>query len=224
MVLGTVLFVLPEISVEVDAATTTATEKANASGSADRWGKQDTYWETAEPIAQTPLTIEALVRLPAMDDTYHWTNYYKQGVLAYGYDPTTGKVLMEAGTNGTGRPYLKVVDTSGASQTYTFGGNAYPWQKSGYTHMCFVIDTSAKTVYYYENGVLDGTQTKTALKTFPSNIKWRLGGGADDTYNEYPLRGAFHYVAMYDEMLTADEVAANCAADAWAEKDSLIAA
>lgn len=223
MLVGIAPVALSSSVLVADANTTTAPAKANSAGSADRWGKQDTYWETTDVIEETPMTIEALVRLPSIKDTTHWTNYYKQGVLAYGYDPNTGKVLMEVGTGSTGRPYLKVVDTKGTTQTYSFGGNAYPWQGSGYTHMTFVIDTAAKTVYYYENGVLDGTLTK-SLGTFPSNIKWRLGAGGNDEYNEYPLRGALHYVAMYNEMLTVDEILANCAADAWADKDSLIAA
>ena len=62
MVVGLIPSLLPAFTIEAEAAAATGTAKTNASGSADRWIKQDTYWDTKEPIDKVPLTFEAVIR------------------------------------------------------------------------------------------------------------------------------------------------------------------
>ena len=218
LVLAMILGVLPMITFSTTAAT-----KENLSGSADRWFKSDLYYDVEDTIAEAPLTIEAMVHLP----TGAASNYWKQGTLLYGYDADTGNVAIQVGTNTTGRPYIKIVDTAGKSYAYTFGNDTtngysgWPWA-DGYTHIAFTVDTTAKKVYYYQKGTIQGVKTY-SQGTLPTNLKWRIGGDLTEV-NEYYFRGAVQYIAMYDEVLTLEEIVANKTNGAWDSSKSLIAA
>ncbi|MBQ9784502.1 MAG: hypothetical protein IJW29_03275 [Clostridia bacterium] len=212
-----VLGLLPAVALSATAASNV---KTNPGGSADRWFKSDLYYDVEDAIKEAPLTIEALVHLPNAPST----NYWKHGILMSAYD-SNGTLVMQFGTRDGGRPYLGIRDTSGYWKLYNFNkvtgvGDPWPWADS-YTHVAVTIDT-AGYVSYYEKGVLKA-KISYANGTLPSNLEWRIGGDRTDA-NEYFFRGGVDYIAMYNEVLTAEEIAANKTAKAWDASKSLIAA
>ena len=214
LVVAMLVGMLPIITIGVAAA------KENPGGSADRWFKSDLYYDVSDTIEKTPLTIEALVHLPNSASS----NYWKQGILLSAYD-SDGNLVIQFGTRDGGRPQLLIKDTSGYEKLYNFSkvsgvGDPWPWANS-YTHIAVTIDTEGN-VSYYENGILDA-RIKYVNGTLPTNLEWRIGGDRSET-NKFFFRGAVDYVALYDEVLTAEELAANKTAKAWDDRDTLLAA
>jgi hypothetical protein len=136
------LGILPVIPFAASASISTSGAKVNLGGSADRWGKPDMYWETAEAIAETPLSLEVVIKHPsqARNGGYIFANYPG--------DSSTPSITF--GINNTGRPQVYIVDTAKKGHEFIFYGSAFPYASpSQLTHMAFVIDPVAKTVSYY---------------------------------------------------------------------------
>lgn len=215
-----VLMVVGLLPAAVFSATAASSTKTNPGGSADRWFKSDLYYDTEDTVKEAPLTIEALVHLPSAPSS----NYWKQGILLSAYD-SEGRLSVQLGTRSGGRPQLIIRDVEGYTKYYNFSkdasvGDPWPWANS-YTHIAVTIDTEGY-VCYYEKGTLKARITY-ANGTLPTDLEWRIGGDRTEA-NEYFFRGGVDYVAMYDEVLTAEEIAANKTAKAWDASKSLIAA
>ena len=232
MLLGAVVLSAPELAIETNAAAATGTAKANASGSADRWIKQDTYWDTEEAIDEVPLTFEAVIR--------HKNVNPKKGVWLSNYvDSKTPCIAFYVTVYG--RPEVRIIDGKGTSRTYNFGNQSsktyvdegttvtlkqcLPFADSTYLHVAFTIDPKNNVIKYYQNGVLYGVVESTVTDDLTACIArpLRIGGDYRADNTEY-WTGAMHYVAIYNRTFTTTEVKARCDAGTWLADDSLIAA
>ena len=229
------LGVFPCIPFEATAAAA-GTGKENAGGSADRWIKQDTYWDTKSPITDAPLTFEAVIR--------HSNTKPKNGVLLGNYvDEATPSVSFYV--TSYGRPEVKIITEDGTKKTYNFAdqtsktyvdddgstvmlNQCLPFSSNYYLHVAFTIDPARGVVKYYQNGVLYGVVESTVpvaseIARAASMRTMRIGGDYRTDNTEF-WTGAIHYVAIYKEVLTTAQINAIYNAGAWANGDALIAA
>lgn len=233
MVVGLIPSLLPAFTIEAEAAAATGTAKTNASGSADRWIKQDTYWDTKEPVDEVPLTFEAVIR--------HKNVNPKKGVWLSNYvDNKTPSISFYV--TAYGRPEVCIIDGNGTKKTYNFGNQStktyedegktvtlkqcLPFADSTYLHVAFTIDPVNDIIKYYQNGVLYGVVTSAVTDDLSACIArpMRIGGDYRTDNTEY-WTGAMHYVAIYNRTFTTSEIRARYNAGTWAqEDDSLIAA
>ncbi|MBE6588975.1 MAG: hypothetical protein E7643_02235 [Ruminococcaceae bacterium] len=235
MTLGTLVLALPELVIPAEAAAATGTAKANASGSADRWIKQDTYWDTKEAIDEAPLTFEAVIR--------HKNVNPKKGVWLGNYvNETTPSISFYVTVYG--RPEIRIINSSGKSYKYNFGNQStktyvdegttvtlkqcLPFADSVYLHVAFTIDPVNGVVKYYQNGVLYGVveasvPAVTEIAKVAAMRTMRIGGDYRTDNTEF-WTGAMHYVAIYNTTFTTSQVKARYEAGTWLDGDSLIAA
>ena len=233
MVIGLIPSLLPAFTIEAEAAAAAGTKKENATGSADRWIKQDTYWDTKEPIDEVPLTFEAVIR--------HKNVNPKKGVWLSNYvDNKTPSISFYVTVYG--RPEVCIIDGNGTKKTYNFGNQSsktyvdegttvtlkqcLPFADSTYLHVAFTIDPVNDIIKYYQNGVLYGVVTSTVTDDLSACITrpMRIGGDYRTDNTEY-WTGAMHYVAIYNRTFKTSEILARYNAGTWAsDDDSLIAA
>ncbi|MBQ9784495.1 MAG: hypothetical protein IJW29_03240 [Clostridia bacterium] len=185
--------------------------KTNLSGSADRWFKPDAWFETEEPIEQTPLSFVAVIKYP---------NRIRTGGMLLSSYVNDSTPSISFFINTTGRPGVRIIDTEKNKFEYIFYGDAHPFEASTYaTHMAFTIDPVAKTVSYYENGIFVETQ-QGAWGTLPTSMDYRIGGNFCEGNTEY-FKGAINHIAIWNTTLTAEQVDADYVAvrDAWKSID-----
>lgn len=222
MLLGVLPIVTVTTSAQVSASPiTNPHRKTNLSGSADRWIKNDTYWDTEGTIQSTPLTFEAVIKHP------NQARYGGQLLGSYVDDSTPH---ISFGIGDTGRPVVRIIDEELKAHQFMFYGNGYPYYSSTYSaHMTFTIDPEAKTVTYYENGEFVETK-QGSWGTLPTDLKYRVGGDFREG-NTNNFKAAINHIAIWDEPRTAEQVVADyneCATAwnsiVWDDDDTMIAA
>ena len=232
MLCGCVCLALPSFELTAEAAAATGSAKVNASGSADRWIKQDTYWDTKAPIDEVPLTFEAVIR--------HKNVNPKKGVWLGNY--VAGKTpSISFYVTVYGRPEVRIIDATGKNKTYNFGDQSkktytedgttvtlkqcLPFADSTYLHVAFTIDPQNDIIKYYQNGVLYGVVESDITDDLSACIQrpMRIGGDYRTGNTEF-WTGAMHYVAIYNKPFTTAEIKARYEAGTWLDCDSLIAA
>ena len=211
-----VLGILPTIAITTTASLTVSGianqhAKTNLSGSSDRWFKPDAYFETKEAIEGTPLSFVAVIKHP---------NQARYGGTMLGSYVNASTPSISFGIGGTGRPLVTIVDRELKTHKFEFFGDGYPYESSASaTHMAFTIDPTAKTVTYYENGILVETK-KGSWGTLPSDLDYRIGGDFRTENTEY-FKAAINHIVIWDTTLTSAEVEADYIAvrDSWKNID-----
>ena len=183
--------------------------------------KEDTYYTLSDAI-DTPLTYE--FELMAMNDI--GGTGVRGGVIFgnYGKDGTRC-VSIELFTYGKVRLYVN--NKSGKVADITFSSTNI--RKNSIRHVAITIDVANKSASLYLDGVFAETRTHENLTNLPSaqdfQYNFRIGGD-HRSGNGSHFEGAIDSVALFSDIRTAEEIAADAKrAKTWSgDTDALVAA
>lgn len=158
---------------------------------------------TKEVLASFPKTIEATLCFPS-DHPLD-----KRGGVVFGNYYGSGSACVNFEIHQNGSPRIYYIDNEGKSHDQIF--ERVNVCTGDWVHVAVVTDTEAGTAACYVNGEL-----KQTLKApVPSEITFRqravIGGDMRPDNGQY-FKGKLRNVAIYNDMRTADEIAADATA------------
>ena len=184
--------------------------------------KEDTYYDMTKPI-DTPLTYE--FELMAMGDI--GGTGVRGGVILgnYGKDKTR-YVNVELHTYGHIRFYVN--NRSGKVADIVFA-NTDVRKNNSVRHIAITIDVSTQTASLYVDGKFAESKTHENLTNLPTAADFEYNfriGGDHRSGNTAHFEGAIDSVALYSDIRTAEEIAADASrSKTWSKNtDGLIAA
>ena len=146
-------------------------------------------------------TIEAWVNFP--------TDASTKGIIFGNYKGNPTCMGMEVMTTGVPRFYAHNVDASGkATEKNDLRFSDVNLFTGVWTHVVFTIDTENACVKLYVNGELAQTVTMTYTTLLDPANSYIIGGDRRSK-NAAFCPGQIHSVAIYSDVRTADEVAAD---------------
>lgn len=167
------------------------------------------YVQLSKTFAAAPATVEAYVNIPA--NVPDW----KRSVILSdmgGADEANG---FEVAVDVLGHPRLIL---AGGEIDVTF--DAVDLRTGKWEHIAYTYDAATGEAKFYLNGALADTKTATAVALSASDRKGVIGN--DMTYTKSSaFQGAMKKLAVYSDVRTADEVAADMASVS-ASADGLI--
>lgn len=177
----------------------------------------DTLYKTAEPLSALPMTYEATVMLPTDISP---TNDRWGAILSNYQDGTTKCISIEIYNDR--KPRIYWIGDNGAV-SLVFGYDAATVPKGEWVHIAITFDPDKKEAKCYINGKLIQTGSNVS---YPKSIDIKNGvclGGDLRTGNAQNFKGRIKNVAVYNDVRTAAEIAADYTAESPAT-DGLIAA
>ena len=184
--------------------------------------KEDTYYDMTKPI-DTPLTYE--FELMAMGDI--GGTGVRGGVILgnYGKDKTR-YVNVELHTYGHIRFYVNNRSGKVADIVFT---NTDVRKNNSVRHIAITIDVSTQTASLYVDGKFAESKTHENLTNLPTAADFEYNfriGGDHRSGNTAHFEGAIDSVALYSDIRTAEEIAADASrSKTWSKNtDGLIAA
>ena len=173
---------------------------------------KDKYYETANTLKETPLTLEAMVKFPTAgggSDAGGKKGFGINNVIFGNYYGKTTSNVLNFGISGS-NPAVHVIDHLGNAYKFVFDEvfvNTEYWE-----HIAITFDAAAGFAYCYQNGVL---AQKIAYGGELSGIDWSdnefahvLGGDWQSERREY-FKRKLGYVALYTDIRSADEIYAD---------------
>ena len=219
MLLGAV-FSAPGVTVYASDTDSETTVITGASG-VMHYFKEDTYYDMTKPI-DTPLTYE--FELMAMGDIGGVG--VRGGVILgnYGKDKTRC-VNVELYTGGHIRFYVN--NRSGKVADIVFTNTEV--RKNSVRHIAITIDVSTNTASLYVDGKFAESKTHENLTNLPTAADFQYNfriGGDHRNGNTSHFEGAIDSVALYSDIRTAEEIAADASrSKTWSKStDGLVAA
>lgn len=150
-----------------------------------------------------PVTFEAWIKVPA-----DMANNTRGGVIFGNYcQGNTQNIDYELVENGRLKYGVNRSANSESSVDFQFTFN-YDFRTGEWTHLAVVRDTVSKTLSLYVNGELMQT-TADGDYNADSYSTYRVGFNRANWTTKRPFRGEIHSVAVYGDVRTADEVAAD---------------
>ncbi len=171
-----------------------------ATAAGDSIFKENFAHITKESLSVFPSTFEATMKFPS-DMPYN-----DRGGVVFGNFVKGGQACINFEIHQHGNPRLYIADEAGKVYDYKFKDvNVYTGE---WVHVALVRDAVAGTVSCYVNGELQETQTLKAPADITMNSRFALGGDLRTGNNQY-FKGSLRNVTLYNDLRTADEIAAD---------------
>ncbi len=166
------------------------------------------YYRTENLLTTLPATYEATVQFPADYDPE------KKGGAILGNYQVKSVPGFQFRIDDGGTPGLIIVDDQKAYHYYEFDQiNVYTGE---WVHIAIAKDSAGGTLSCYINGQLKQTITAESPETV--QMLHTLGLGSDhQRLNEFYFKGSIRNAALYSDIRTADEIAADYAGTSAAE-------
>lgn len=199
MLFGSVCFALPELAFTATAAgTDEVTVTTNTAGMV-HFFKEDTYYTMPEKI-DTPLTYEFEVLMQASIP-----NDVRGGAILGNYGKDKTRCVNIELYNGSIRFYA---NTSSGVADIKFSTDV---RTDKMQHIALTVDPATGTVSLYQNGVFLESKTDAKLVNLPNKsyfpYSFVIGGDAREG-NTNHFEGAINSVALYSDVRTPEEIAA----------------
>ena len=176
----------------------------------------DEQFMLSDNIAKVPLTFESVFSLPKNGLTHKNSLLQNDDWFSYGVTYSLSK-----GKNGEGMPQIGFREDQFTYYTYTF--NKVNVAVGDKVHLTITYDPAAKSASCYVNGELK--QTITGIQDSGRNMKYNLVVGGDiRNGNSYYFEGTMDSVAIWSDLRTGKEIAADYANGIDSADKNLVAA
>ena len=153
------------------------------------------YWTTEDGFSKTPYTYSAWVYLPK--------THSDRGGVIIGNFQTDSSPCVSIEVHAGGVPRFYHIDFSGTVTDMKFTEADV---RGGWTHVAFTVSDN-DVVTCYVNGEAVGERAFGEFETFATEINVAVGGDLRSGNAQY-FKGRIREVALFENVLTADEVAA----------------
>ena len=169
-----------------------------------------------KPFSKVPWTMEATVLLPDNGDAYALG-----GTIVGNYSKFLSVDHQTFGVHSAGNPRITFNDDNRSNETITF--TKVNILSNEWTHLTLVLDPILKQAHCYVNGELKETVSNLDFSTDVVVDAPSFVGGDPRENNTNFFRGRIKNVALYSDVRTAQEIAADVTATA-PDTDNLLAA
>jgi len=166
----------------------------------------DSYslYHTKEVVEEVPMTYEAWIKVPK--------GLNEDCGIVYGNFRSADLPSVRIRINTDGHPHLYLRGSGGSNNTVSVHFNNIHLNTGEWTHLTIVDDPTAKKVFCYVNGELQGNCGMTAeqakYKRDVSGKEMCIGGDFSPG-NSVAFKGEIYSVAVFDDVRTADEIKAD---------------
>lgn len=158
-------------------------------------------YQMDKALTEAPLTLEAEIKFPT-------TGASRTGVLLGNWCYPVG-AFADYDVNASGNPRLYWGTSGSNNETLTFTDvNVFTGE---WLHLAIVIDVANTQVHCYVNGELKQSLTTKYTEAIVCSNAFAIGNNIRQG-NGYNFRGAIKSLALYNDVRTADEVAADVSA------------